>query len=234
MQKARKSFTLAEVLITLGIVGIAVAIILPTTIVNYKNKALANQAKNSYSKLSNGLLATKSRLGIDSYAELFNSGYTKDTVLEELSKDLKIVKICKEHQGGCWNWKTKYAKKRYSNGKAISLDYRKQSGAVLSDGSVIFLDIYPHDGNCNWTNSVIQTDSLGNPIKDENGNNLIVNHSDKRCGSIKIDINGAKGPNQLGADTWDIDVYPDKLSLQYYSLLYDDNLNYENYQIDED
>ena len=230
----KKGFTLAEVLITLGIIGVVAAMTLPTLIANYKNKVLVNQAKNSYSKLSNALLATKNRLGIDSYGQLFNTDYTSDEVIDEMSKDLKMVKICKKNQGGCWNWKTKYNKKKYVNGKTKYGNFTKISSAVLSDGSVIYVEIYNHKVNCEWVNKYNKTDDKGNPIKDESGNNIIISNNDSRCGAIKIDVNGAKGPNQLGADTWDIDVYPYKLSAQYHSFLYEDNLDYENYQEGEE
>ena len=42
----QKSFTLAEVLITLGIVGIVAAMTLPSLVANYRNMVLENQFKN--------------------------------------------------------------------------------------------------------------------------------------------------------------------------------------------
>ncbi len=228
--RKRPAFTLAEVLITLGIIGVVAAMTIPTLIADYKDKVLLNQAKNSYSKLSNALIMTKSQNGFDSYGELFGPSYTNDEIVEILSKNLKMVKICKENQGGCWNWKTKSNKKTYQNGKTIYQDFSKLSSAILSDGSVIFISRYQHNGDCKWTQTWTKTDNKGNPLKDENGNEIKVSSDDGRCGSIKIDVNGAKGPNQLGADTWDLDVYPQKLTAQYHSFLYKDKLEYENYQ----
>ena len=46
------AFTLAEVLITLGIIGVVVAMTLPTLIENYKKQVLQNQFKEAYSILS--------------------------------------------------------------------------------------------------------------------------------------------------------------------------------------
>jgi len=42
MSKIKPAFTLAEVLITLGVIGIVAAMTLPTLIANYKNKVLLN------------------------------------------------------------------------------------------------------------------------------------------------------------------------------------------------
>ena len=227
--KNKRAFTLAEVLITLGIIGVVAAITMPTLIANYKNKVLLNQAKNSYSILSNAMQMVKTRNNLDSYGDLFNNSYTEDEIIDILSKDLKMVKICKKNKGGCWTWKTKSQKKKYSNGKTVYNNYNNYTSAILEDGSVIFISRYNQNGDCKWTNTYNKTDAQGNPIKDANGNNIVVNDPDSRCGSIKIDVNGAKGPNQFGADSWDIDVYPQKLSAQYHSFLYDDNLYYENY-----
>ena len=45
----KKGFTLAEVLITLGIIGIIAAMTLPSIIGHYKKKALQEQFKVAYS-----------------------------------------------------------------------------------------------------------------------------------------------------------------------------------------
>ena len=232
--KKYNGFTLAEVLITLGIIGVVAALTIPVFIANYKNKVLLNQAKNAYSKLSNALLLVKSQNDYNSYAELFTPNATNDDLIQELSKNIQMTKICKSAQGGCWNWKTKYYKKTYYNGNSIYLDYTRSSSAVLNDGSVILISNFNKNGDCNWVNSYVKRDSKGNPLKDENGNNIIANDKDYRCGQIIIDVNGAKAPNQMGADTFDFDVYPEKLSSQWYSFLYDDKLKYENYQEGEE
>jgi prepilin-type N-terminal cleavage/methylation domain-containing protein len=47
-----KAFTLAEVLITLGIIGVVVALTMPTLITQYKRIVLENQFKKAYSELN--------------------------------------------------------------------------------------------------------------------------------------------------------------------------------------
>ena len=51
----RVAFTLAEVLITLGIIGVVAAITLPTLIQNYQKTLWVNQLKKVYSTLNNGV-----------------------------------------------------------------------------------------------------------------------------------------------------------------------------------
>ena len=43
----KKGFTLAEVLITLGIIGVVAALTMPMLIQNYKNRVYVNQLKKN-------------------------------------------------------------------------------------------------------------------------------------------------------------------------------------------
>ena len=49
----KKAFTLAEVLITLGIIGVVAALTMPSLITNYQKKAFATKLKQTYSILKN-------------------------------------------------------------------------------------------------------------------------------------------------------------------------------------
>ena len=59
-----KAFTLAEILITLGIIGIVAAMTLPTVINNTKAKELETQLKASYSILQQALQRMQADTGI--------------------------------------------------------------------------------------------------------------------------------------------------------------------------
>ena len=52
----KKAFTLAEVLVTLGIIGVVVALTLPAVIANYRKKEYVSILKQSYSVLAIHLL----------------------------------------------------------------------------------------------------------------------------------------------------------------------------------
>ena len=52
----KKAFTLAEVLITLGIIGVVAAMTIPTLVANYRTKALESGFKKSYSLLMQSLI----------------------------------------------------------------------------------------------------------------------------------------------------------------------------------
>ena len=49
--KNKKGFTLAEVLITLGIIGVVAALTIPTLVANYRKKVVVSKIKKAYSDL---------------------------------------------------------------------------------------------------------------------------------------------------------------------------------------
>ena len=56
----RVAFTLAEVLITLGIIGIVAAMTIPTLVANYQKKVLKTQFAKKYAEISQAVLLAKS------------------------------------------------------------------------------------------------------------------------------------------------------------------------------
>ncbi len=87
--KNKKAFTLAEVLITLGIIGVVVALTLPNLIANYKKKSTVEQLKVAYSTLSQAVEASKKdhedisnwdfSLGTDAFVKEYLAPYLKLT-----------------------------------------------------------------------------------------------------------------------------------------------------------
>lgn len=59
----KKAFTLAEVLITLGIIGVVVALTMPTLITKYQKRQTVAQLKSAYSILSNAVLLSINKNG---------------------------------------------------------------------------------------------------------------------------------------------------------------------------
>lgn len=70
--KKQNAFTLAEVLITLGIIGVVAALTLPALIQNYQDKVMVSQAKKTYSNFSNVLNLMKSQVGASDYLSLIH------------------------------------------------------------------------------------------------------------------------------------------------------------------
>ena len=68
----KKAFTLAEVLITLGVVGIIAAMTLPSLITNYKVKVLKTQFKKMESTIRQALLSASDEIGF--LSDYYGSG----------------------------------------------------------------------------------------------------------------------------------------------------------------
>ena len=61
--KNRNAFTLAEVLITLGIIGVVAALTLPGLMANYQKKATVTQVKKVYTSLYQAVLLSEAKNG---------------------------------------------------------------------------------------------------------------------------------------------------------------------------
>ena len=84
----KTGFTLAEVLITLGIIGVVAAITIPTLVSNYKQRAWDTAANVFEKKLEESLKTMNTQQTLAGYSN------TSDFV-NELSKHFKITRVCK-------------------------------------------------------------------------------------------------------------------------------------------
>ena len=97
------AFTLAEVLITLGIIGIVAAMTLPSLVQNYKEKQTVVALKKIYSTMSQAFNSAKSE-GIepeDWATEKTADGYGADEFMSHIKPYLKILKDCNHDKEGC-------------------------------------------------------------------------------------------------------------------------------------
>jgi len=94
------AFTLAEVLITLVIVGVIAAVTIPTLLSKYQDFALATQRKKAYSEFLNIYsLALKN----DEFVTEMRSYNDVVTNFKVLQEKLKVVKSCNNSlEEGCW------------------------------------------------------------------------------------------------------------------------------------
>lgn len=82
-----KAFTLAEVLITLGIIGIVAAMTLPIIVGKYQERVLVTAAQKAYSIMSNALTKWNAEHEVvGEYVSLFTSAQSA-----ELNKELAKV-----------------------------------------------------------------------------------------------------------------------------------------------
>ena len=143
MQK-RNAFTLAEVLITLGIIAVVAAMTLPTLIQNKRNKELQTRLKRAYSILGQALNIYQAENRERITPEMSLGWDLKPTLM----KYLKTVKDCGmgtyEPEACIPNYgpddennSTLY--KTYT-GKTLYLSYFDDGQFVLNDGSLILLE----------------------------------------------------------------------------------------------
>lgn len=74
MKKFNKAFTLAEVLVTIGVLGVVAALTMPTLIANQKEAALKAQFKKAYSLFANAVFQAQSEMGYPAYCSYWQDG----------------------------------------------------------------------------------------------------------------------------------------------------------------
>lgn len=93
----KNGFTLAEVLITLGIIGIIAAITLPTIIGKYQKKAASSKLKKLFVTLENAIRLTEMQEANTRDQWAFNSIKERDSFIKEkLIPNLNCLKVMNE------------------------------------------------------------------------------------------------------------------------------------------
>ena len=180
----KKAFTLAEVLITLGIIGVVAALTLPSVVQNYQKRSLEVATQKFYSVMSQAIKQYMADEGVDDLRQSSLIGYDDDSdeVItaknDEFFKKYLKAQICED---GCFadNYKTQTGETSYAIGK--SADHAIEGRYLLLDGMVV--DVYDGLSNALFCNSI--------------------------PGTVYVDVNGRKGPNKIGYDLWSMDVFYD-------------------------
>lgn len=191
----KRGFTLAEVLITLGIIGVVAAITIPVLINQTKDAEYATAYKKAYSIFSNAFANVKHDNG-DSVKALCseNTGRTlagSKCISDAFKSYLKVAKDCETgNSNDCTNFYTNSSNLNGDNTFTTIISSRSATNTtfVLNDGSVVSFDFAGGDNNCN-----------SNP------------DDTPECFTIIVDTNGNKGPNKLGLDINPINALPDRL-----------------------
>ncbi|MDR1167386.1 MAG: type II secretion system GspH family protein [Heliobacteriaceae bacterium] len=98
----KKGFTLAEVLITLAVIGIVAALTMPALIGNYQKKVWVMQLRKTYNVLANGLDMIKADEGEDNLSDTqFYSDRGISTVDGHIRKHFNVIKSCTSDDNDC-------------------------------------------------------------------------------------------------------------------------------------
>jgi len=213
----KRGFTLAEVLITLGVIGVVAAMTLPTVINKYQERVTVSKVKKIYSTMSQAFLLSVKDNGPANEWNVGN-GFNSTTAVEitnYLKPYLKVLRDCGTAPG-CLEYTQN---EKYLKGGVNSFNYDASNAfykIILQDGSYIVirgpLSLYCNSSEGGYSNT---------------------------CGVVYFDINGGKQPNTIGMDIFSMLITPysvkpstsscDKNSegwgcLNY--ILQNDNMNY--------
>ena len=175
------AFTLAEVLITLGIIGVVAAMTMPSLITAKQEKATISTIKKNYSIFANALLMAQNDNG-----ELYTWGITKDAdglnlVSSNLKPYLKIIEDCGVGE------KSDCAPG--DNGKFKDLTGRKRTEDFSSSN---YYSFRLNDGTAVAIQLITKAECISPEVS---------------CMNFYIDTNGKKYPNTLGKDIFYFDGY---------------------------
>ena len=178
-----KGFTLAEVLITLGIIGVVAAMTIPTLIKNYQKTVWVNQLKKSVSTLEQGFQKMLADDGVDKLQDttIFRSINAQSCRAGYLTTD------CPDFYSNL---------KNYFNVSDANISYKTkwlggstratyEHVTTLGDGSFLFDTVFY---------------KLPTPEDDCSNIYKLGGKLCERIANITVDVNGDRGPNETGRD----------------------------------
>lgn len=144
--KKFRAFTLAEVLITLGIIGVVAAMTMPTLIQNNQEKVTVTRLKKVYSVLSQAYISAFSEnINIQEWG--LGETFSKDGAQAIADKMLPYLKISKNcgFETGCFPKMLAY---KYFNGESwyIIDSSNRAYRFILADGTLVAIESFGTQG----------------------------------------------------------------------------------------
>lgn len=185
----RIAFTLAEVLITLGIIGVVASITIPTLMKNTQDAEFKSAWKKAYSQIANAtsLIAQDNGGILNGVFDLNGDGnvYLIDNdnnlLRDKYAEKMQVARKCSANvdNQNCFH---QYGTTKKLDGGAYNTwagqnDYALFSGLVLNDGTLVTFDNLSATCSHGWSPK-------------------------GTCGYIQVDVNGFKKPNQIGKDIY--------------------------------
>lgn len=171
----KKGFTLAEVLITIGIIGIVAAMTLPAIVTKYQEKVLVERLKQTYSIFSQAYLMAIQENGPAEFWDIDPAITLEgaEKLYDYFAPYLKLGEPCRGEYG-CFveNYKT------LSGGEYgyAPKNHTMYARGILANGVAFAM---PSQGTGCKTTAEMYKDI---------------------CGVLYVDLNGYKNPNQAGID----------------------------------
>lgn len=182
----KNGFTLAEVLITLGIIGVVAALTIPTLVNTIQDIQYKNMWKNTFTELSEAYkqMNTDNQFDIGSLCTGLGSPGDDNCFKNELKKYVKVSTSCDE--AGGHNTCLSSMQDRWLNGATdpgvLGALTDGGAGLIMVNGTMLQIQWGGHDHD---SGGVCDTSWGGSYC---------------HYGDLEIDTNGFAGPNQVGKD----------------------------------
>ncbi len=192
-QTVHSGFTLAEVLITLGIIGVVAAMTMPSLIAKHQKQVTVTKLKKAVSTLQQAVTRSQAEYGDMSEWTFLQPGsdlsQNADAVRAEreafiqdyIIKYMHVLKDCgMNNVNKCPDYKTTSIDK---TSFVLNMSFGRMF--ITPDGTIYSV----------MTDNILETDDDGNSIPVSNGRLLFT-----------IDLNGKSGPNIYGRDLFIMEV----------------------------
>ncbi len=214
--KKKTGFTLAEILITLAIIGIVAAITLPSLLVNVNQKAWDAQKKALHARLAQAIGQMNTLGGYGTYTEDGDGNATTDTaaesfILDALSKVYKINNVCGPDKLSSCGIPSKIttldatseitfpSKMSELNEKLLNKKHYSGEDGNMADTKTAAFETVNGESIAVFYNPLCSSDTTANHYT-----------QNKMCVNFVYDLNGAEGPNEVGKDVGFITAFYNK------------------------
>ncbi len=182
---AKAAFTLAEVLITLAVIGVVAVLTIPGLIKNHNEKAWST-AKDLWEKK---LTETVRRMNTDG---VMTGHDTTEDFMDTFKQYMKVIKTCDNNDlNKCYSPEFVLTGKRDNLEKKYIEDFKTANDLGVSDWNTNTMSFVISDGT-----TVIAAYNPNCPYADP----IEDTGSQVACLSMMIDVNGKKSPNRVGKD----------------------------------
>jgi len=183
---SKKGFTLAEILITLTVIGVVAALTIPTLLQNTQQAELKTALKRDFADLNQAAIQIKTNNGGTFKAAWSGDSSFKNSFLPYLN----VIKNCEQGAAeGCWYRSDSSDTDWFYLNSTTPVGVRNNPSLILSNG--VMLRFCYGNSNCDITLGVTPTTT--------------------GCGKINFDVNGFKKPNTIGKDIFTVYIDENEL-----------------------
>lgn len=183
----KMAFTLAEVLIVLGIIGIIAEMTIPTLQKEFQKQVTITGVQKTYTNLAQSVRLSESENGPNkewNWGDDVNIGSVRASFDKYWAPYLRIMKICSAYQECGYSSNTPFFAPNGTTEGMWVVHPEARTTVVLADGTILIVMAWHGGAN------------VGDPN--------VISHD------IYVDLNGAKGPNVFGKDFFQFALDPDK------------------------